>query len=106
MQAKEINRLMAEAGLNAEHDWSVISNYHFGGYARMKPELKSFMEAFYQQTGIPLDPIYTGKMVFGVLEDVKAGHLNLEGKPIVMVHTGGLQGIRGYNWLHGTHFPD
>ena len=45
---------------------------------------------------MPLDPIYTGKMVYGVLDLIKKGYFPKEAK-ILMIHTGGLQGIIGMN---------
>src|SRR5690606_39521440 len=49
------------------------TNYHFGGYAKLKPELLAFISAFTQRTGIPLDPIYTGKMMFGIYDMIMKG---------------------------------
>ena len=50
--------------LTNKKNWSIENDYTFGGYAKIKPTLISFMNDFYQQYRIPLDPIYTGKMVF------------------------------------------
>ena len=77
-------------------NWNLVSQYHFGGYARIDLELISFINDFKAQTGIPLDPVYTGKMVFGILEDVRRGRLKA-GSRILAIHTGGLQGIAGMN---------
>lgn len=54
------------------------------------------MNWFYAQTGIPLDPIYTGKMVFGVMDLIQRNYFPPKSK-ILMIHTGGLQGIAGMN---------
>jgi 1-aminocyclopropane-1-carboxylate deaminase len=45
---------------------------------------------------IPLDPVYTGKMFYGVWELIKKDYFR-EGSSVVIIHTGGLQGIEGMN---------
>lgn len=77
-------------------NWNLITDYHFGGYGKVTQELIDFMNLFYQQTNIPLDPIYTGKMVFGVYDLIRQGYFPKSAK-ILMIHTGGLQGIKGMN---------
>ena len=77
-------------------NWSINTDYHFGGYAKSSPELIEFINRFKAQHGIPLDPIYTGKMFFGLFDLIKKGYFP-RGSTIVAVHTGGLQGIEGYN---------
>tara|TARA_R110002074_G_scaffold104764_2_gene226270 strand:- start:5557 stop:6462 length:906 start_codon:yes stop_codon:yes gene_type:complete len=76
--------------------WEVISEYHFGGYAKISQELIHFINDFKVQTDIPLDPIYTGKMMFGLLDMVKHDTF-AKGTKILAIHTGGLQGIAGMN---------
>jgi len=77
-------------------DWDLITDYHFGGYAKVTPELVQFINEFKECTGVLLDPIYTGKMVFGILDLVKKDHF-MPGTKILAIHTGGLQGIAGMN---------
>jgi 1-aminocyclopropane-1-carboxylate deaminase len=77
-------------------NWELCSDYHFGGYGKITPELIRFMNDFNAQHQIPLDPIYTGKMVFGVLDLIQKKYFP-EGAKILLIHTGGLQGIRGIN---------
>lgn len=77
-------------------NWELCPEYHFGGYAKTAPELIDFMNSFFKQTGIPLDPIYTGKMVYGVIDLIAKNYFPLSSK-ILMIHTGGLQGIEGMN---------
>ncbi len=77
-------------------NWELISDYHFGGYAKVTEELISFINDFYQKYKIPLDPIYTGKMVFGVLDLITKNYFPKNSK-ILIIHTGGLQGILGMN---------
>jgi 1-aminocyclopropane-1-carboxylate deaminase len=58
------------------------------------------MQWFYLQTGIKTDPIYTGKQFYGVLDMIKKDYFP-KGATIVMVHTGGLQGLEGYEKRYG-----
>lgn len=74
----------------------LITDYHFGGYGRYSEDLIDFINKFRQRTSIPLDPIYTGKMMYGILDMVKK-NLFPEKSKILAVHTGGLQGIAGFN---------
>jgi 1-aminocyclopropane-1-carboxylate deaminase len=77
-------------------NWELNTDYHFGGYGKITPELIRFMNDFNAQHQIPLDPIYTGKMVFGVLDLIQKKYFP-KGSKILLIHTGGLQGIRGIN---------
>ena len=77
-------------------NWELITDYHFGGYGKVTTEFIEWMNWFYAQTGIPLDPIYTGKMVFGVMDLIQRNYFPPKSK-ILMIHTGGLQGIAGMN---------
>jgi 1-aminocyclopropane-1-carboxylate deaminase len=76
--------------------WELNLDYHFGGYAKVKPELINFMNSFKTKHQIPLDPIYTGKMLFGLWNLIEKDYFRA-GSTIVAVHTGGLQGIDGMN---------
>lgn len=77
-------------------NWELITDYHFRGYGKVTTEFIEWMNWFYAQTGIPLDPIYTGKMVFGVMDLIQRNYFPPKSK-ILMIHTGGLQGIAGMN---------
>jgi 1-aminocyclopropane-1-carboxylate deaminase len=77
-------------------NWSLQKAYHFGGYAKYDEELITFINNFTGETGILLDPIYTGKMLFGILDLVKKDMFS-EGTKILAIHTGGIQGIQGIN---------
>ena len=79
-------------------NWELISDYHFGGYGKYTDELIHFINRFKKITQIPLDPIYTGKMMYGVVNMIK-NKLIPAGSKILIVHTGGLQGIDGFNEL-------
>lgn len=77
------------------HNWDIFLDYHGGGFAKTNPGLTSFMSQFEQQTHIPLEPVYTGKMLYGLYDLIAKGYF-MPGQEIIAVHTGGLQGKRGY----------
>ena len=77
-------------------NWELITGYHFGGYGKVSEELIAFINQFYAETKIPLDPIYTGKMVFGVIDLISENYFPANSK-ILLIHTGGIQGIQGMN---------
>jgi 1-aminocyclopropane-1-carboxylate deaminase len=79
-----------------EDNWELISDYHFGGYAKIDRSLIDFINEFRELTGVPLDPVYTGKMIYGILEEIRRGCIP-EGSHVLAIHTGGLQGIAGMN---------
>lgn len=86
--------LAGEIKIYAENDrWDLITDYHFGGYARINIELKQFMQCFFNENLISLDPVYTSKMVFGVLDLITKGYF-APGSKVLMIHTGGLQGLQ------------
>ena len=71
-------------------------DYTFGGYAKVSPELIDFINIFNKNFKTPLDPVYTGKLLFGIFDLIKNKRW-LWGKKILIIHTGGLQGIEGMN---------
>lgn len=77
-------------------NWKVITNYHFGGYAKIDNELIEFINRFNSETGILLDPIYNAKMLYGIYDMLKKGFFN-KNTSILAIHTGGLQAIEGMN---------
>jgi 1-aminocyclopropane-1-carboxylate deaminase len=101
---KEIKDLLEEHKLHPKGQFQIFDNYHFGGYGKYKSELIEFMHWFYAQTQIPLDPIYTGKMMFGIFDLIKNDYLE-RGSNILAIHTGGLQGIVGFNQRFEMDLP-
>lgn len=86
-------------------NWNLITDYHFGGYGKISEELVNFMNDFYRSYGLLLDPVYTGKMFFGIFDLIRGGRFP-ENSRILAVHTGGLQGIPGMNnRLRKKNFP-
>lgn len=92
----EIKNWLKQSGEADKNNWEINENYHFGGYAKRGPELISFIENFEMENGIPLDFIYTGKMMFGIYDMIKKGFFK-RGATIIALHTGGLQGNEGFN---------
>jgi 1-aminocyclopropane-1-carboxylate deaminase len=82
----------------ASENWELIHDYHFGGYGKINEELIRFMNWFYAITNIPLDPVYTGKMMYGLFDLINKGYFS-HGAKILAVHTGGIQGIHGMNQI-------
>jgi 1-aminocyclopropane-1-carboxylate deaminase len=72
-------------------NWQLNADYHFGGFAKYNRELIAFMNDFFLQHHIPLDIIYTAKMMYGIFDLLQQDYFP-EGSNICCIHTGGLQG--------------
>jgi 1-aminocyclopropane-1-carboxylate deaminase len=98
---KYLNPEQRLLGFAAHLDYSlkdsgnVIYEYAFGGFAKMTKELYDFTLEFEKVYEIPLDPIYTAKMMYGIFQDIKLGKFSSQDK-ILGIHTGGLQGWNGF----------
>ncbi|AUD03809.1 1-aminocyclopropane-1-carboxylate deaminase/D-cysteine desulfhydrase [Spirosoma pollinicola] len=68
-----------------------VHDYHFGGYAKTTSDLLNFIRGFEQKTGVLLEQVYTGKMLYGIYDLARKGYFPA-GATVVAVHTGGLQG--------------
>jgi 1-aminocyclopropane-1-carboxylate deaminase len=77
-------------------NWFITDEYCFGGYAKINQSLVEFINQYKSETGIPLDPIYTGKMMYGILRMIEEGKISKKSR-ILAIHTGGLQGVTGMN---------
>lgn len=89
---KEGNFLMEEIKKYSDPtNAQLMTEYHFGGYAKMTQELKDFIDRFEKEHHIPLDHVYTGKMMYGVYDLLKKGFFK-RGTMVLVLHTGGLQG--------------
>ena len=80
----------------SKSNWELIDDYHFGGYAKINDDLIQFINRFKDNHKVPLDPIYTGKMMYGIYDLISRGFFK-KGSKILAIHTGGLQGIAGMN---------
>lgn len=87
---REVRRWLPAASAK---NWHIALGYHFGGFAKAGKELTAFIERFEQRQGIALDPVYTGKMLYALYDMIGRGGFP-EGRRIVAIHTGGLQGRR------------
>ena len=79
-------------------NWEINHNYIFGGYAKLTLPLIEFINHFNKKFKTPLDPIYTGKLLFGIFDLIKQKQWSW-GNRILVIHTGGLQGIAGMNQI-------
>lgn len=77
---------------------TIISDNLFGGYGKTTDVLNEFCLDFQQQTHIPIEPIYTGKLMHTLM--YRFDELVNDDKSLVAIHTGGLQGIKGLNYRH------
>lgn len=96
----EIDRLTEAYNGQLYHNYQLMPEYHFGGYAKWTPELVNFINDFKKWHAIALDPVYTGKLLYGIFDLVKQGWFK-PGTRLLAVHTGGLQGIKGFNERFG-----
>lgn len=90
--ADEVCRLYPAAAMMP--GWRIALDHHDGGYARFSPALWQWVQAFSAETGLPLEPIYSGKAMWGLFRELAAGRIPA-GSRIVFIHTGGLQGLAG-----------
>ncbi len=88
-----VRSVLKSSDKNNLNNWDINLDYHFGGYAKTNTQLSNFTQKFSLLTGIPIETIYTGKMLFGIYDLVSKGFFK-EGTRIVAIHTGGLQSSR------------
>ena len=87
----DIDKRLLSLEVNPSKKYSFIDGYHFGGYAKKTDELISFMNEFYIENTIPLDFVYTAKMMFGLNDLIQKNYFP-PGSNVLCIHTGGLQG--------------
>ncbi|UEG51758.1 pyridoxal-phosphate dependent enzyme [Mucilaginibacter daejeonensis] len=80
--------------LHEPSNYTLHTSHHFGGYAKTTPQLISFIEEFIRSTGILIEPVYTGKMLYAVLDLATKGTF-ASGSNILTVHSGGIFGLLG-----------
>lgn len=106
--AGEMRKLLVYSGFSHEIMQELLENiqildaYHFGGYGKYTTELLDFMEQVCRETGLPLDPIYTGKAFYALMDFVKKN--DLKNCKILFVHTGGLEGGKSIAKKEGRSF--
>lgn len=89
--------------LDFQHHVELTHEYSMGGFAKSNQVLEDFIVEFYQQNKIMLEPVYTGKMMYGIFDRIKKGFVKPDTN-IVCIHTGGLQGLAGFPDLHKRLF--
>ncbi len=89
----DISQRLKKLSVTETKKYLFVNDYHFGGYAKKTNELITFMNTFYRDNKIPLDFVYTGKMMFGVTDLISKNYF-VPGSNILCIHTGGLQGNR------------
>jgi 1-aminocyclopropane-1-carboxylate deaminase len=91
---KNVEDLIGEKEYAKSKNWKINLDYHFGGYAKINSRFIDFVDRFEEENNIPLEPIYTGKMFYGIYDLVLKGCFK-KGETILAIHTGGLQGLEG-----------
>jgi len=91
---EDIASLLNQAGISDPGGWQLLLDSHEGGYAKVSPELADCLDRFCRMTGIELEPVYTGKLMLALERKLLRGEFPA-GSRILMVHTGGMQGLRG-----------
>lgn len=97
----EVDALTREGAGQVFTNYSLQTDYHFGGYAKYSAELLAFIRQFQLHHGVLLDPIYTGKLLYGVLDLISQGYFS-SGSTVVAIHTGGLQAWPGWEARFGS----
>lgn len=103
---KEMKSIFEYSGI--EEEWlqdafeklNILDEFHFGGYGKFNDELLSFIKTFYLNHHIKLDPVYTGKAMFAMMKELENEKWN--GKSIVFIHTGGIQGAESIEKKSGV----
>ncbi|MCP5130823.1 MAG: pyridoxal-phosphate dependent enzyme [Pseudomonadales bacterium] len=95
-----VEQALAAVAANTVAPWRILHEDHCGGFARTSAELRAFMLEFEAVQGIPLEPVYTGKLLYAIYRRLRSGQWRTD-IPLLAIHTGGLQGRRGYPWLEG-----
>nr|WKN39286.1 pyridoxal-phosphate dependent enzyme [Tunicatimonas sp. TK19036] len=97
----EVNELTQAYCQRTFSNYQLMTDYHFGGYAKANRKLVDFINNFYQTHRLPLDPVYNGKLFYGLYDLIEKGYFERDTR-VLAIHTGGLQGIVGFNERHKT----
>src|SRR5688572_14477796 len=92
-----ISDILLKYNIHPECNWELWREYHFGGFGKYNTDLANFMYSFSEKTNIPLDPVYTGKMMYAIKEKIQSGYFRSDDE-IICIHTGGLQGVEGFRY--------
>jgi 1-aminocyclopropane-1-carboxylate deaminase len=86
---QEVVRWLLGTTLIKPVNWSVIEQYHCGGYAKSSAELRAFLGEFAGMAPIPAEPVYTGKLFYGVFDMIKSGSIPPNSE-VIAIHSGGV----------------
>lgn len=89
----EVKCLLTPEGLKHKN-WQLLTSLHRGGYGKFSAADVERILAFNKQTGITFEPMYSGKMVLALLDLISQGYFSPQER-IILLHTGGLQGLGG-----------
>ncbi len=89
-----VSALVTAQAATQTQDWRLETEFHAGGYARYPPYLASFVADFEAETQIRLDPVYGAKLFYALAHNIQ--HQWPKGTRVLVIHTGGLQGKRGF----------
>ena len=85
----DVKKLLPANKLN--HPFTILHEYHFGGYAKHPKQLIDWMNELYQQENLPTDIVYTSKLLFAVKDLCSSNYFAANSK-LLIIHSGGLQG--------------
>jgi 1-aminocyclopropane-1-carboxylate deaminase/D-cysteine desulfhydrase-like pyridoxal-dependent ACC family enzyme len=94
----DVSRLLSLQTTNTDVDWDINFDFHFGGFAKTSAQLLEFIRCFKQQHDMQLEPVYSGKMFYGIYQLLKEDFFPQK-TDILAIHSGGLQGLRGFKNL-------
>lgn len=93
----QVTSQLQEFALTPTCDWTINTDFHCGGYAKTSVKLMHFLADFEARHGVPLEPVYSAKLLYGIYELSKKRDFFPQNCSILVVHGGGLQGCRGFN---------
>ncbi len=100
---QSIVQLLSQTKGKTYDNWQIMDQYHFGGYAKIDHVLVDFIRGFWNQHHILLDPIYTGKMMYGLYDLIHKDHFPT-GSRILAIHSGGIQGWSGIQARYASKY--
>lgn len=98
---KTLEEIFGNNEFKSKSNWQIIEDFHFGGFAKFDKRLIEFINDFKIKYGIPLDPIYTGKLFYAFFYLLENRFFTPNSK-VVILHSGGLQGIEGFNKINNN----
>lgn len=93
------------AELNIQHNVDEIiflDEFTFGGYAKYDAELIKFIRELTSQTGVPFDPVYSGKALYGLTQLLEQSRIPAKSK-VLFWHTGGLLNLQSARKVYDTN---